>query len=122
MALNLNSLVATAKNIVNNLGFLIEVTHEPFTSADAYGNSQYGTKATLKVMSEYRKSFISAAGTAFGLQSAGGQALAPTITVMEPITIQMQDRFTFPDGSTPQISSVEGVLLSTGVPVTRVSF
>lgn len=115
MALSINNLVATAKAIVNKLGLLIEVTHEPFTSADEYGNRQYGARSTLNVSVEYRNPFL----TSEDLRS---QAPTPTITILEPITIQMQDRFTFPDGSTPQISSVEGVLLPTGVPVTRVSF
>ena len=115
MPINIPKLVASVKKITRSLGLLVAVSYEPYTGDDEFGNSEYGSKVTLSVAMEYKNRFTASS-------ELGGQMSTHNLTILEPMGINVKDRFTLPDGSTPQIMSTEGPMLTSGIPVTRVYF
>jgi hypothetical protein len=93
--------VATAKSVT--AGLQVSITHEPFSSDDANGNRSYGASATYSVIVSHKSRWVSS-------KDRTGQLSKSNIQFLESVAVTEQDRITLPDGSQPQILSVEDVL------------
>ena len=101
----ITSAVAIAKSVT--AGLQATITLESFSADDAYGNRSYGSPVTHKVIIEYKDRFVTARDMSQQLSKASVQFIGPVV-------VRDQDRITMPDGSKPQIISVEGVFDPTG--------
>lgn len=112
LATVLKNAVETAKKVTASLQ--ITVTLERFVedektfTATAGRRLYYGIPTTHQVIVSYKTKFNSIEGALQGVQIS-------TIQFLEPLMITTRDRITLPDGSKPQIISVEGVLNPDGV-------
>jgi hypothetical protein len=115
MALNIASLVAAAKSVFDGAGLLVSVTHAAYSGENSYGQATFATAVTRKVALQDRVRHLSS-------NDLGSQMSTCSITILDAVTVDVKDRFTLPDGRTPAIMSIEGVLLSDGRPATMVYF
>jgi len=79
------------------------VGHEAWLSQDALGAPVYATRVDVPALVEHKSRLVRAAD--------GREVMAATkVTVLQPITIAPVDRLTLPDGTTPPILTVEGLV------------
>ena len=102
------SALATAKSVTADLQ--ATVTHEAYVSQDAYAQPTYSDGVERQAIVTYRTRLVR--------NAAGEEVMArASIAFVEPVSIDMRDRFTLPDGTTGPIVSMTGVADSTsGVP------
>lgn len=92
------------------------VTHTPVASRDSYGKITYGTAtsyANCRVLHRNKQ-----------VRSATGELVmaAGAVWFSRVLTIQPEDKITLPDGSTPQIISVERYPDAQGDVFTKIYF
>jgi hypothetical protein len=95
------SAVATAKTVT--AGLQVNITHEPFLADDANGNRTYSASATYAVIVEHKSRYVTS-------KDRTQQLSKSSIQFLQSVAVTEQDRITLPDGSQPQILSVEDVL------------
>jgi hypothetical protein len=91
--------VATAKSVTVDIQPTI--TLESYLRDDEYGNRLFNASATYQVILEKRTRFITVADQQL-------QASQCNIQFLEAVQVKAQDRITLPDGTAPQILSIEG--------------
>lgn len=76
------------------------VVHTPVLSRDSYGKITYGTGVSYQSRVVYKNKQV---------RSANGEIVmsAGTVWFAQTISISASDKITLPDGTTPQIISVE---------------
>ena len=117
MALNIDALVATAKRIALSLGVLGTVTYEAFTGFDsATGDPTYDTYNPLTL------DVVFAHGTRWIGNATEQQKSTVQLTILQPMTIDDNDRFTFADGTQPKVLNVRAPEIASGRPLTEVWF
>ena len=100
----IRSSLATVKSITGGTdGLLADVEHEPFSSKDAFGAITYGTSVTRQALVEYKPRMVRDASGAEVLSKAN-------LMFVEPVSIDLQDRFTLPDGTVAPILSLSTVI------------
>ncbi len=102
--------IKTAKTVVDDL--ILDITLEVRTGDDETekkaGRRLYAAPVTYRVSIEKKTRFVKIED---GLVAANISA----IQFLDPVNIKDRDRITFPDGSQPQIASIEGAMNPSGV-------
>jgi len=92
--------VATIKSVTTDLQATI--THKPCTGFDASMNRNYGASATYNVIIVHKQKMVRA-------ENGKEQLSKSQIIFLESVTLTMEDEITLPDGSQPQLMSIDGV-------------
>ena len=91
------------------------VTHTPAASRDSYGKITYGTATKYQARVSYKQRQIRAANGELTLSTG-------SVWFIQTLAIDHSDRLTLPDGSIPQILSVETHADDRGDRYTKVYF
>lgn len=100
-----SGVVKLAKEVTSTLQ--VEITLEPFDVDDANGNRSYKGGKKYMVVVEHRQRFVRAPDFTQQLSKA-------SVQFIEPVEVKTEDRITMPNGDTPQILAIEGVLDPSG--------
>lgn len=113
---NIDNLVAVAKRIAKAQGLLATITYEAYTGRDDNGDPEYDVYNPLTM------DVVLAHGIRFVGQGAEQQMSTQQITILQPLTVNINDRFTLPDGSQPKALNVRAPEIESGRPLTEVWF
>lgn len=97
----IRSALATAKSITADLQ--ADVEHEAFVSIDAYNKATYDTAVTRKAVVEFKPRMV---------RNAAGEEVLSKANMMfvEPVSVDLRDRFTLPDGTVAPILATSTVV------------
>lgn len=100
LASTVRAALAGAKTAIGDLA--ATVTHEPYSHQNADAEDQYGASVS-------REGVIALETKAINL---GDRVVLSTarITFVEPVAVNLRDRFTLPDGTTAPCIAVRGVV------------
>lgn len=98
--------IATAKSVTASIQ--VSITRKACTGWSGGNRTYSATSTTHSVLVEHKEKMVRG-------RDNQSQLSKTQVYFLEPINLTMEDEFTLPDGSKPQIMAIEGLLNPSGV-------